>query len=612
MKGPHVTFTLLLLSLCAGLYAWTADFPLAFDDYTYLIDNPVFHNQDAFSYLWKFTEFATYPARIGSDPDYAVNFIMRPVAYASFYLNHWADGFNPRWYRIMNFIIHGCNGLLVYALTTVLLQRASRRFPLSSGSVLFIPITAALLFVAHPLAIESVTYVIQRFTSMMTLFSLLALWLHFLSLQSTSRASLWLLRAGSMASLILAMQTKECSVTIPFVAVLLDAVVLGSGLVPALRRSLPLLICAPLIPLLVILTSTAQNGWVFDWSTSLNIVNSRDEPLNHWHYIVTQFTVLVHYLRLLFWPTGLNLDPQWPLYDSLFRGPVIASLTLLAAGIAAAIFAFRRFRTDSRFAMILVFTFWFFITISISSGLVPLPDLVAEHRAYLPSIGIFVIVACLLDCLRTSASRTWARTWVPGAVGMSIFALAWSTCARNEVWRTTESLWANTVEGSPGKFRTWGNLGAAYSMSGKEEKAVECYRKALEIEPRFQNGLLNLSNSLLRLGRPEESVEMTLQLIKNDHTIRDKAPVAYTLALGLAGVGRLTEAAQNLEQMLAMDPKSADAHQLLGLVYAEMGKNVFALRHLQKAARLRALSPKLLERIRDLEQKVKTPLVRFQ
>ena len=84
------------------------------------------------------------------------------------------------------------------------------------------------------------------------------------------------------------------------------------------------------------------------------------------------------------------------------------------------------------------------------------------------------------------------------------------------------------------------------------------------------------------------------------------------MALGLAGVGRLTEAAQNLEQMLAMDPKSADAHQLLGLVYAEMGKNVFALRHLQKAARLRALSPKLLERIRDLEQKVKTPLVRFQ
>jgi hypothetical protein len=45
----------------------------------------------------------------------------------------------------------------VYALTTLLLQRASRRFPLGSGSVLFIPITAALLFVAHPLAIESVT-----------------------------------------------------------------------------------------------------------------------------------------------------------------------------------------------------------------------------------------------------------------------------------------------------------------------------------------------------------------------------------------------------------------------------------------------------------------------
>ena len=31
---------LLIAALCAGLYAWTADFPFEYDDYCYMIDNP--------------------------------------------------------------------------------------------------------------------------------------------------------------------------------------------------------------------------------------------------------------------------------------------------------------------------------------------------------------------------------------------------------------------------------------------------------------------------------------------------------------------------------------------------------------------------------------------
>lgn len=594
-----------LLGLCASLYLWTLSFPLAFDDFTYLTDNPVFRHPDSFTYPWKFTELATFPARIGSDPDFAVNFILRPVAYASFYLNHWADEFNPRWYRLINVGIHGGNALLVFALTSLLLRRASSQRPISDGSILFISFTAALLFVAHPLATESVTYIIQRFTSMAALFSLLALWLHFLAFGATSRGRRWSLRIGSVVAMVLAMQTKECSAVIPFLAVLLDWVVLGSRLSAALRRSIPLLICAPIIPGLVLLISAAQNGWSFDWSSSINIVNSRDEPLNHWHYIVTQFTVLVHYLRLHFWPTGLNLDPEWPMYDSLFKGPVLASLSALIILVGAVTWAFRRFRGDVRSAMAFVFTLWFFISISISSGLVPLPDLVAEHRTYLPSIGIFVLVACLLDQIRTAkVAQPILQRATLGLVGLATIGLAWATCSRNEVWRTSESLWKNTVEGSPGKFRTWGNLGTAYSMSGREEEAVKCYKQAIKIEPRFQNGLLNLSNSLLRLGRVDESVATTIQLIKGDQNAANKPFVAYTLALGLYQSGKLDESRRILEELVSKDPTNPDAQQLLGLIHMQKGKTVFALKHLREAARLRKPSPQLLARIHKLESQL--------
>lgn len=602
-RSLHALIVCLLLSLSAGLYTWTIDFPMVFDDYTYLIDNPLFQAPDRFGYLSNFQEFVTRPARMGSDPDYAVNLVLRPVAYASFALNHALDGYNPRWFRVLNIAIHAFNSVLIYALLHTLLRRSSSI--LRRGSLIFIPTTAALLFAAHPLAIESVTYIIQRFTSLAAFFSLLCLWLWFLSFSARSRAVLYALRAGAVVALLLAMQTKECSVAIPFMAVLIDWLVLRTSLRRTLFRSLPLLLCAPVIPILVVLISTAQNGGTLDLGTSLNIVNSRDEPLNHWHYLVTQFTVLVHYLRLMFWPFGLNLDPQWPKYVSLWQGPVLMSLGVLLGLIAASGWLFRRFREDVRLAIGFVFTLWFFATIAASSGLVPLPDMVAEHRSYLPSVGIFVLVGCLLDCLRglVPAQAVWGRRIAPAALVITAAALlSWRTFDRNTTWSTSESLWKDTVAKSPGKFRTWGNLGTAYSISGKDEKAVECYRQALKIEPRFQNGILNLSNSLLRLNRPKESLDTTLQLIRLDNTAATKPPVAFTLGLGLAGVGRYDDAVSVFREILKVMPNDPQALKALGLVYQKAGLPHRALDLYQRAAKSQPSDPQLLALIHEAEK----------
>jgi len=601
-RWVHALAVGIILALSAGLYAWTIDFPMVFDDYTYLKDNPFLKDASGFRHLNNLDEFARRTAQMGLDPDLATNFILRPVAYASFHLNHTLDGFNPRWFRALNILIHAANSVLIYALLNALLRRFVADGSLQRGSRFFIASSAALLFAAHPLAIESVTYIIQRFTSLVALFSLLALWLHFTSLSAKSRLGAWCLRAGAVLALLLAMQTKESSFTVPFMAVLLDWLVLGSRLRLAAFRALPLLLCAPLIPLLVILTATAQNGGAFDLHGAIHIVNDRAAPLNHWHYIVTQVTVVAHYLRLLFWPVGLNLDPEWPKYESLWQGPVLTALGMLVGLIAAAWWLSRRFRGDVRFALGFAFTLWFFITVSVSSGLVPLPDLMAEHRSYMPSIGIFVLVACLLDRLRhANIHSALIRRLAPVSVVILVGALSWKTCLRNEVWRTQESLWENTVAGSPGKFRTWGNLGAAYSHNGKEEEAVKCYREALKVEPRFKNGLLNLSNSLLRLNRPKESLENTLKLIEMDKKLANNPLVANALGLGLASVGRIDEAVEIFKQLSTAVPNDPQPHKALGLIYRHKNDPRRALDHYHQAARLQAPDAPLLSDIRDTE-----------
>jgi tetratricopeptide (TPR) repeat protein len=591
----HAISAAALACLSLVLYAWTLDFPMVFDDDMYLRSNPLFHDASSFTYPLHFTEFVNKPRSIGADPDLATNFVLRPVAYASFYINHLFDGFNPRWYRALNILIHAANAVLVY----VLLQLLLRRGGLVRSSRLFIAITAAALFAAHPLATESVTYIIQRFTSLAAFFCLLALCLHFLAIARPERA--WLLRTGAVVVMIGGMLTKECSIVIPLMAVMLDHLLIRATWRQALWRALPLLLCLPIIPVLVLLTSTAQNAGTLDLQTALNIVNTKDSPQTHWEYAITQFTVVVAYLQRLFWPTGLNLDPEWPLYHSLFVQPIILSLLGLLAMITVFWWLRRRYQADLRFGAAFSFLVWFFATISISSGVVPLPDLMADHRTYLPSIGIFVIVACMLDRLRQCGVM---HTLVPATTAISITALTWATCERNTVWSTAVNLWEDTAAKSPGKHRVWSNLGAAYSDRGDNERALVCFRKSTDIEPKFQNGVFNLSNSLLRLGKYQESLDVTHNLIQQSEHAARNPMVLYTLALGLATTGKQDEAIQVLNDCVKLSPTYSDPHRVLGLIYKEKQQPHLAIKHFHQAASLKKPDQALLIQIKQVEDQL--------
>jgi Tfp pilus assembly protein PilF len=597
-----------VVALCASLYAWTVDFPMEFDDFMYMVNNPLFKDASSFNYPSRFVEFANLPSGMRLDPDLATNFILRPVAYASFHLNYMFDGFNPRWFRVINMIIHAVNSALIFALLSLLIRRSPVSGRLPQGSSIFIPATAALLFVAHPLATESVTYIIQRFTSLGTLFYLLTLWLYFNSLHAASQSHRWMLRTSALLLLVLGMMTKECVFTAPIMAVLIDCLLNGTRLVLALKRALPLLLCLPLIPGLVTLIAMARNGGQFKLTSAFNIVNSIDQPIDHWHYIVTQITVVAAYLQRIVWPSGLNLDPEWPLHFLLLETPVLLALAGLVTLSAGVWWVWRRKRDDVRSCLAFAGVVWFFVTVSISSGLVPLPDLMADHRTYLPSIGIFAMIACLLDRLRNwSWQPMIARRLAPFLAVICITALSCLTCLRNEVWRTRISLWKDTAAKSPNKYRVWANLGSAYSNFGNDDEAVKCFRQSLRIEPRAGLSSFNLSNSLLRLGRPQESLEAATKMIELNKEAATQPDVVYTVGLGLSGVGRHDEAIAVFKRILEVIPHHINAHKAVAMVYRKTNKHQQALEHYRTVAKLQPPDEDLLADIRNTEAALNRP-----
>jgi Flp pilus assembly protein TadD len=594
----HALVTVLIVAVCTALYAWTVGFPMVFDDDFYLQTNPLFRDWRSLGYITWFTEFANRAEKLGVNPDLATNMILRPVAYATFRLHYALDGFRPDGYRLFNIVIHTANAVLLYGFLRVLFRQvAVGAGTLSESSRRFIAITAALLFAAHPMATESVTYIIQRFTSLSTFFYLLTLLLYLRAGEVYSTRQARWLTAASVVTVLLGMLTKECVFTAPVVAVLIDRLVLGREWKPAIRRALPLLAAMPLIPVLVLLTAWAQHGQL-SLHHAVYVANSKGEPIAHWHYLITQLTVLCGYLRRLVWPSGLNIDPHWPLHRSVLDAAVLGSLLVCGLIIGGAAWLWKQRTDDLRMRGVFLFVLWFFVTIAVSSGLVPLPDLMAEHRTYLPSLGVFTVVALLLD---------WARQRLPGwmaptVVTASVLALGVSTFQRNEVWRTPVTLWEDAVAKNPDQFRPWANLASSYGAAGRAEESARCYRKAIELNPTFMPSRMNLAVTLNHLQRFQESLDVSLATIHMKPESATWPDMLQNLGVAYYGLGRFSEAILSLEKAHALAPTQVWMPITIGMCRQSLHQPDEALRWFRKAQALLPHDPNIAEMISAQEK----------
>ncbi|MFQ5466030.1 MAG: hypothetical protein ACE5EI_08895, partial [Thermodesulfobacteriota bacterium] len=354
------------VAVFAGLlYANTLSVPFQFDDFFYIVDNGTLRDLSNF-----------WPP-VGT----------RYLGYLSFALNYQAGGLDVAGYHAVNTLIHSANAALVLLLVHLLMKTPWMRssdLGTRPGAALALALSTALLFAAHPVQTEAVTYATQRFASLTALFYLSALVLFLAWRLGRGRRGRSiggaLLYALALAFTIAAQKTKEFAFTLPFVLVFFD-VVFFEGLreLPATRRLRYLL---PFLATLVIIPYELFGpSYGISVGESLNEMVRKDQmrdlgSMSAYEYLITQFRVIVTYLRLLVWPSGLNVDYDFPLYHSALSPGVLASLAFLLAVAGSGAYALlRALRTGSGLAM-LYFTgvVWFFTTLSVESSVIPIKD----------------------------------------------------------------------------------------------------------------------------------------------------------------------------------------------------------------------------------------------
>lgn len=566
------------------LYGHTLSFPFVFDDHIYLVDNPLVKDGHSFVYNGDFVAFSTLSKRLGLDPDISTNMILRPVTYLTFYINYIADGMKPRGLRAVNIAIHCANAVLMFMVLLRLLGGSRKSGSITEVSEGFIPFLAALLFLVHPLQTESVTYIVQRFTSLAAFFYLFTILTYLASHSTPNKTTAVFLRGTSIGSLVIGLLSKESLFTLPFMLVVLDWLVMGIPLRTVLKRTIPYFLCLPILPALIMATSWAQHSGNASVAAALNITNPYPDPNYQYHYALTQLSVVLTYLRLILAPVGLNLDWDYPLSKSLLEMRVVGS-TLGIMGIAGGAWLwFYRRPADARRSLVFGSTIWYFATIADSSSVIPLPDLMVEHRCYIASIGVFAALACCVDMVRTwLAERQWDERFVPGCAVVWIVVLMVATIARNEVWRSEIVIWNDAVAKSPGKFRPLMNLGVAYVEQGMPKEGILCFRRALHIEPTLIAGYENLSTMENTAGNHAEALLVTQVGLKY---APQSLKLHFNKAVAYNKLGQTTRSIEWFEKTVKLNPAHKQSHLALGLIYADLKRYDDALTHYKIAASL--------------------------
>jgi tetratricopeptide (TPR) repeat protein len=491
----------------------------------------------------------------------------RPVANASFALNYYFNGYNVVGYRFINILIHMINGFLLFGLARVTLQTPVLK---NTGEKFdFVAALAALVWMVHPLHTQSVGYVVQRMTSLATLFYLLSMLCYAsarLSGQSPHRRIGLFLGCGLAG--LLSLTSKEIAATLPVLIFLYEWYFFQGLSKNWLRRRLPALaavcILTAAIGLLYLGTQNPVEKILAPYS---------DGGMSAGQRLLTQLRVVCFYISLLFWPapSRLNLDHDFPFSRSLLDpAATLAALLLLAGLLIFAVILARRNPLGS-YAIL-----WFLGNLVIESSLIRL-ETVFEHRTYLPSvIPLFALTASLFRVLR--------RKWAAGVLLVAL-AICWAgwTWQRSQVWGDAVVLWQDCVNKSPGKARPYNNLGSAFSERGQLPEAAACFRKAIELRPDYGDAHYNLGYALVRLGQLGEGIHQLLEavrLVPENPWAHNNLGVAYLLQ------ENYPQAIPHLQRAVDLDPVYETARNNLAVALKYQGDLEGAIHHLEVAVRI--------------------------
>ena len=550
MKG-HQRFAFLAIVLIAltsfGLYLNSINNSFHFDDLPNIVENPSIRDLRDIQSIYK--GIVTQTGRF------------RALTTLSFAVNYHFHRLDVRGYHLFNILLHLFSGILVFFISRHLfhLNRPGRA---SYGSQTFDPedrrtnvlsLLVALIFVSHPIQVNTVTYVVQRNEGLSSFFYLLCFFLFVKGSLSDGirKAFYWI---GTVLTFFCSALSKEIGLTLPILLILFDLIFICRDKNALLKR---LRVYVPFFLLLALFILFFLRGGMLR-----QFLDGAPEWFwTPWENLLTQSNVIVQYVKLLLLPLPgwLNVDHDFRVYKSLFEYPTFLSFAAIAFLL---LFAILRARKNKLTAFSI---FWFLIVLAPTSSLLPLWDIMVEYRLYLPLFAYALLLSSAVDHLYRYLALTFSRkSGLTVVTALSLLVLCFYsvvTLERNRVFKNDVTLWADALKKSPRKMRVHHNLGRAYYEMGRVDEAIREGKIALTLMANTERKeivkyVFNLlGGAYLEKGNLDQALTFFRQATEVDANF---ATSYYNMACVYAIQKEKEKALQHLKKAVSLDPKYKD------------------------------------------------------
>ena len=597
MEKTHVITVILIISaLTFLLYANVINGEFQFDDDKGIADNIRIKN------LGNFFKTPSLFSVLTSG---------RPVTDLTFALNYHFGRLNPTGYHIINILLHISVSILIYFFIRKTLTLSDFKHFLSPEEIaLFI----SSVFAVHPINTQAVSYISQRAELLSALFYLASFMLFIKAIEQKSILNISFFYLIAAAAFLLSVSSKTTAVSLPFVLFIYDYWFFS-------ERSLykRIKFYGPLIACVLVFISLYISGLGMSQEVGFSI-----REITPSQYLLTQFRVVLTYMRLLILPVSQNLDYQYQISKSLFEIKTLLPAIFIFCLITLT-FIFRKKNSLLTFGIL-----WFFLLLSPTSSVVPVVDVIYEHRVYLASLGFFLSI-CLFgiwlfetvgrklfdkefinktpsplplptghagspsrgegcnispplrggdegegDLCDSDNDHIFNKTKNVVAVFIAVALIAsfsFATQKRNVVWKTRLALWSDVVSKSPGKPRAHYNLGHAFLEKGRYPEAIKELNMTLKCD---NDGSINRADVFGQIGAALIKMNMlddAISVFKDGPKLSPgHLAMLNNLSIALIEKGQAEQALPYAEMALMAYPSNGDINNTIGEIYLKKGE----------------------------------------
>ncbi len=519
-SAADASVSVALLLMLVALYGQVGNFEFVIlDDADYVYQNVMVTNGLTIEGIgWAFTSF--HPSN------------WHPLTWLSHMLDVSLFGVDPGWHHLVNVFFHGVNSLLVYFFFRLVLEEV---WP---------AMLIAALFLVHPLHVESVAWVAERKDLLSAFFFLVVLhcYRYYVARNTLTRYIL------VFFFFVLGAMSKATVVTLPLVLLLLDywpftRFHASQDLPQPLQRCGRYALLVEKFPLLII---SAALSFMTIAAGSDALLSVETTPF--YDRIMNAVVSYAVYLQQIFLP--VDLAAFYPLHEIDLVRQFLPSLLLLVSVTAVLVYC-RQTRP-----FLLMGWLWYVLMLVPVIGIIQVSTQAhADRFVYLPSIGIFLIIALILPKPGTRSFR-YSLFTVPAFLSF-LFFLAYLQAG---YWKNNNILFHRAIDVTKNNYVAHVNLAADYTNRRMYEQAEHYARKALVLRSDRYPGYLLLGNIRLGQGNYTEAERYYRHALLKS---RDNESVLNNLGIVLAKQGRETEAVEFFNRALKAKPNMLEAKRNL-------------------------------------------------